>query len=126
MFNCQSSMPLFIDLPMAIQASKTLQKYQIIFQQIDLNHIPNRKNPIGRKPSAFFKKLYDLRIYIEQYNSRIGPLEFERTTLFNFKAIKNQIMIRHLALALVAAGAFEMGKEDKIRSYKTLMEDSAA
>ena len=78
------------------------------------------------RTSAFFKKLYDLRIYIEQYNSRIGPLEFERTTLFNFKAIKNQIMIRHLALALVAAGAFEMGKEDKIRSYKTLMEDSAA
>jgi transposase len=77
------------------------------------------------RTSAFFVNLYSLRIGAEQYFSRLSVNEFERTNLFNFKAIRNQMKIRHLALALVAAAAYDIGRADKIRAYKTFVESAA-
>ena len=72
------------------------------------------------RDSDFFKKTYNLRTEVERYFARLGDREFEQTTHYKLRAIKNQLTIAHLSMSLIAyTAAILMKKPDKIRSYRT-------
>jgi len=80
-----------------------------------------------QRQSKRFKDTYALRTEVERYFSRLGPREFEDTTLYNYRAIRNQMSIAHLTLNLVAVAAtIVLKRPDKIRCYKTFGDPLAA
>jgi len=80
-----------------------------------------------QRQSKRFKDTYALRTEVERYFSRLGPREFEDTTLYNYRAIRNQMSIAHLTLNLVAVAAtIVLKRTDKIRCYKTFADPLAA
>jgi len=86
-----------------------------------------RAEALGQRQSRSFKETFSLRTEVERYFSRLGPREFEDTTLYNYRAIRNQMSIAHLSLNLVAvAAAIVLGEPDKIRCYKTFAVRPAA
>jgi len=72
------------------------------------------------RDSVFFNETYNLRTEAERYFSRLGDREFEQTTHYKLRAIKNQLTIAHLTMSLIAYTAATFLKmPDKIRSYRT-------
>jgi len=80
-----------------------------------------------QRQSKRFKDTYALRTEVERYFSRIGPRECEDTSLYNYRAIRNQMSIAHLTLNLVAVAAtIILKRTDRIRCYKTFADPLAA
>lgn len=80
-----------------------------------------------QRQSRRFKDTFGLRTEVERYFSRLGPREFEDTTLCNYRSVRNQMTVAHLTLNLVAVAAvIVLQRPDKIRSYKTFADDLAA
>lgn len=80
-----------------------------------------------QRHSKRFKDIFALRAEVERYFSRLGPPEVEETTLYNYRAIRNQMAIAHLSLNLVAvAAAVVLQRADKMRCYKTFADPLAA
>lgn len=72
------------------------------------------------RDSAFFKKTYKLRTEVERYFARLGDREAEQTTHYKMKVVRNQMIIAHLSLSLVAcAAALVLDRPDKLRCYRT-------
>jgi len=71
------------------------------------------------RDSARFAREYARRITVEQYFSRLGPIEAEQTTHYKLRMVKNQITIAHLTQSLVALAAVSMNKPECIRCYRT-------
>jgi hypothetical protein len=93
---------------------------------VDLNG-DARAQARAQRQSKSFRETFNLRTEVERYFSRLGPREFEDTTLYNYRAIRNQISIAHLSLNLVAvAAAILLRRTDKIRCYKTFADTPAA
>jgi len=91
---------------------------------VDANGEARSKVP---RLSRHFKHTFGLRTGIERYFSRLGPREFEDTTLCNYRSVRNQMTIAHLTLNLVAvAAAIILQQPDKIRCYKTFADELAA
>jgi len=91
---------------------------------VDTNGEARSKVP---RHSKHFEDTFDLRTEVERYFSRLGPREFEDTTLCNYRSVRNQMTIAHLTLNLVAvAAAIVLQRPDKIRCYKTFADDLAA
>jgi hypothetical protein len=77
--------------------------------------------------SKNFKDTFKLRTGVERYFSRLGPREFEDTTLCDYRSVRNQMTIAHLTLNLVAVAAtIVLGQPAKIRCHKTFADDLAA
>ena len=71
------------------------------------------------RDSAHFAREYARRITVEQYFSRLGPIEAEQTTHYKLRTVKNQITIAHLTQSLIALAAVSMNKPESIRCYRT-------
>jgi len=72
------------------------------------------------RDSKFFKETFKLRTGVERYFARFGDREFEQTTHYKFKSIKNQLTISHLSMSLVAyAASILLNLPEKIRCYRT-------
>jgi hypothetical protein len=71
------------------------------------------------RDSARFTREYAQRITVEQYFSRLGPIEAEQTTHYRLRTVQNQMTIAHLAQSLVALAAVSMNKPENIRCYRT-------
>ncbi|MFZ2148555.1 MAG: transposase [Sedimentisphaerales bacterium] len=72
------------------------------------------------RDSKEFKDTFKDRQIIEQYFSRLGDREVEKTTHYSFTAISNQMTIAHLSASLIAVAAgIILQQSDKIRCYKT-------
>jgi len=72
------------------------------------------------RDSEFFNETYNQRTEVERYFARFGDREFEQTTHYKLRSIKNQLTIAHLSMSLIAYTAAVLLKlPDKIRSYRT-------
>jgi hypothetical protein len=71
------------------------------------------------RDSTHFTREYAKRITVEQYFSRLGPIEAEQTSHYKLRTVKNQITIAHLTQSLVALAAISMNKPEFIRCYRT-------
>jgi len=72
------------------------------------------------RDSKEFKQAFKNRQIIEQYFSRLGDREVEKTTHYSSTAISNQMTIAHLCASLIAVAAAVILKQpDKIRCYRT-------
>jgi len=72
------------------------------------------------RDSKEFKETFKDRQIIEQYFSRLGDREVEKTTHYSLKAVRNQMTIAHLAASLIAVAAGIILKQpDKIRCFRT-------
>ncbi len=72
------------------------------------------------RDSAFFKNTYNMRTEVERYFSRLGDREAEQTTHYKMRSIRNQMIIAHLSMSLVAhAAAILLQQPDKIRCFRT-------
>lgn len=69
--------------------------------------------------STLFDKAYKKRIICEQYFSRLGNREVDKTTHFTLRIVKNQITIAHISLSLIALAAAYLNNFDKIRCVRT-------
>ena len=77
--------------------------------------------------SKSYQDTFDLRTEVERYFSRLGPRECEDLSIYNYRAIRNQMTIAHLTLNLVAvAAAIILEQPKKIRCYKTFADELAA
>ena len=86
-----------------------------------------RAKALAKRQSKSFTETFNLRTEVERYFSRLGPREVEDTTLYNYRAIRNQMSIAHLSLNLVAvAAAIVLRQPGKIRCYKTFAVPLAA
>jgi len=93
---------------------------------VDLAGEP-RAQALAKRQSKRFKETFNLRTEVERYFSRLGPREVEDTTLYNYRAIRNQMSIAHLSLNLVAvAAAIVLRQPDRIRCCKTFADPLAA
>ncbi len=89
---------------------------------LDVTHDHRSRIP---RDSAFFKETFSLRTEVERYFARLGDTEFEQTTHYKIRSIKNQLTIAHLSMSLVAyAAAILINQPDKIRSYRYFAHDS--
>ncbi len=72
------------------------------------------------RDSKFFDETYNMRTEIERYFARFGDREFEQTTHYKLKSIKNQLTIAHLSMSLVAyTASILLNLPEKIRCYRT-------
>ncbi len=72
------------------------------------------------RQSVWYEQTYDKRTEVERYFSRLGRREVEQTTHFKYGAIRNQMTIAHLTLALTAvAAAFILEQPEKIRCFRS-------
>lgn len=72
------------------------------------------------RDSKEFKETFKDRQIIEQYFSRLGDREVEKTTHYSSTAISNQMTIAHLSASLIAVAAAVILKQpNKIRCYRT-------
>jgi hypothetical protein len=72
------------------------------------------------RDSDFFEETCNLRTEVERYFARLGDREFEQTTHYKLRSIKNQLTIAHLSMSLIAyTAAILLKMPDKIRSYRT-------
>jgi hypothetical protein len=72
------------------------------------------------RDSKEFKETFKDRQIIEQYFSRLGDREVEKTTHYAFNTISNQMTIAHLCASLIAvAAAVILEQPQKIRCYRT-------
>jgi hypothetical protein len=71
------------------------------------------------RDTLFYKKIYSTRQYVEQYFARLGNREFEHSSHYSYKVIKNLLTISHLSMSLIALAAVSIKRIDKIRCYKT-------
>jgi hypothetical protein len=71
------------------------------------------------RDSASFTREYAQRITVEQYFSRLGPIEAEQTTHYRLKTVQNQMTIAHLTQSLIALAAVSMNMPENIRCYRT-------
>lgn len=76
------------------------------------------------RDSESFKSVFNRRTGIERYFARLGDREFEQTTHYKMRTIKNQMTVAHLTMSLVAyAAAILMKQPEKIRCYRTLADE---
>ena len=71
------------------------------------------------RDSARFTREYTQRITVEQYFSRLGPIEAEQTTHYRLKTVQNQMTIAHLSQSLIALAAVSITMPENIRCYRT-------
>jgi len=71
------------------------------------------------RDSAHYASKYAMRITVEQYFSRLGPIEADQTTHYKLRTVRNQITIAHLTLSLIALAAVSINKPENIRCYRT-------